>query len=106
MQIPFLHSSKTAIDTHEKPWGGVYARRMWRAMLGTTLVALLISLWITNKLYLHYIRPIVVSTSSLSSQIVELDASGLAKAVADIKDKEARFNQYLTQKIDILDPAQ
>ena len=79
---------------------------MWRWMLGLALLALIFSATVQYHLYLEYTRPIVVSTSSLTNQIVKLDEAGLAKAVTEVKEKEARFNQYLTEKIDITDPAE
>lgn len=105
MKLPSFKITRAFRDNHEKPWGGVYAKRLWKWMLVTTLALLIISALEQYRLYVYYTRPVIVSEQALSQEIVNLDMKGLDKAVADIRDKEAKFNQYVKQKVQITDPA-
>ncbi len=105
MNLHFRKKMPPFCDSHEKPWGGIYTRRTWKRMLVLTSLFILLSALAHYAIYRYYLRPIVISEKMLTQEIVNLDKAGLDKAVADIKNKEAQFKHYLTQKIDITDPA-
>jgi len=103
--LPILKRTMRIHDQHEKPWGGIYARRLWRWMLLSAAFVSLLSAWVHYHIYMRYTSPITFSDQVLKGAMSTLDREGLDRAVADIKDKEVKFNQYLTQKVDIEDPA-
>jgi len=105
IKIPVFHKKLIHKDNHEKPWGGVYARRLWKRLLIATLVLLIVSSWAHYKIYNYYTRPVVVTQMAIKQEVTNLDKSGLDKAVADIREKEFKFNQYQSQKVQVTDPA-